>query len=211
MACAYTSVLGIPRTQSRARSGAPAPNGPLLSSVIFELFAHPQRILILWNWKSALLSIVLRGPIFLIAAIRQGSEAAAAALLTESVFCAISAGFYGAIVQTLRDAEPQWLTGVFLTLVVPAAFQGLEYGLHRFRGTPHLRLVEFASIVVSAVSALFNWYAMRQGTFLVGEEGRSLGGDLRRLPRLLFDFVVLLPRRFSKRYRAGDNLIQHNV
>ena len=65
----------------------------------------------------------------------------------------------------------------------------------QFRGTPHLRIAEIVSLFVSAISALFNWYAMRRGTLLVGGEGGSFGGDLRRLPRLLFGFLASLPRR----------------
>lgn len=162
-----------------------------------DLLRHPQRIVLLWNWKNAFLSIILRGPIFLGAALRQGWEAALAALLTESIFCAVSAGFYGAIVQSLKDGEPQWLTGVVLAGVFPVVFQILEYVLHRFRGTPHLRVAEIISLIVSAISALFNWYAMRRGTLLVGGEGGSFGGDLRRLPRLLFGFLAALPRKIA--------------
>ena len=153
----------------------------------------------LWNWKSALLSIILRGPIFLGVTARQGLNASLNALLTESVFCAVTAGFYGAVVQILRNAEPQWLTIIFLTAVIPALFQVLEYSLHWLRGTPHLHLAEIVSLIVSAVSALFNWYAMRRGTLLVGGEGGSFGRDLRRLPRLLFNFLAALPRRLAGR------------
>lgn len=120
-----------------------------------------------------------------------------AALLTESIFCVLSAGFYGAVVQILKDAEPQWLTGVFLTVVMPVIFQVLEYLLHWFRGTPHLRIAGVVSLAVSAVSALFNWYAMRRGTLLIGREGGGFGGDLRRLPRLLFGFLAVLPRKLA--------------
>jgi hypothetical protein len=51
---------------------------------------------------------------------------------------------------------------------------------------------------VSAVSSLFNWYAMKRGTLLVGAEGRSFGSDLKRLPRLLLSFVALLPQRLMQ-------------
>ena len=137
----------------------------------------------------------MRGPIFLVAAIRHGWEAVLGALFAESVFCAASAGFYGAIVQSLKDAQPQWLTGVLLAVIIPLVFQGLEYVLHWYRGTPHLRVAEIVSVVVSGLSALFNWYAMRRGALLVGGEGGSFGGDLRRLPRLLFGFLAVLPRK----------------
>ena len=144
-----------------------------------------------------MLSIILRGPIFLIATIRRGWETSLLTLLTEAVVCMLTAGFYGAVVQVLRNAEPEWLTLTFLTLVLPAIFQVVEYTLHWMRGTPHLRIVEIASIAVSALSAWFNWYAMRRGTLLVGGEGGSFGGDLRRLPRLIVGFLLALPRRIT--------------
>jgi hypothetical protein len=174
-------------------------------ALLSSLLRHPYRFLLLWNWKSALLSTILRGPIFLVAAVRQGWEAAFAALLTETIFCAVSAGFYGAIVQSLKDAEPQWLTGVFLAGVLPLLFQGLEYLLHWFRGTPHLRIAEIVSVFVGAISALFNWYAMRRGTLLVGGEGGSFGRDLYRLPGLLFSFFASLPRRIVTKTITGSS------
>ena len=168
-----------------------------LTALLVDLLRHPGQVLRLWNWKSALLSIMLRGPIFLIAGWRQSWKVALAALLTESFFCAASAGFYGAIVQSLMDAEPEWLTGVLLAAIVPLIFQVFEYLLHWFRGTPHLRIAEIVSVFVSGISALFNWYAMRRGTLLVGGKGGSFGGDLKRLPRLLFNFFAGRPRRIA--------------
>lgn len=202
---AYTSILG-PHSRpgvGRQEGDQPSPN-PSFFGVVRGLLRSPQRLLLLWNWKSALLSLILRGPIFLIASIHRGIEAAAAALLTESVFCVLTAGFWGAIVQALRNAEPEWLTAIFLLVVMPAAFQVLEYWLHWIRGTPHLRPAEIASVVMSAISALFNWYAMRRGTLLVGAEGRALGADLRRLPRLILAFLAELPRSIA-RILAGES------
>ncbi len=189
------------------RTPAPLPTGrvpkaPRLSDLLCRLLLRPQQLLLLWNWKSALLSMILRGPIFFAAAARHGWQAAMAALLAESIFCALSAGFYGAVVQILKDAEPQWLTGIFLTVAVPVTFQVLEYLLHWLRGTPHLRIAAIVSLVVSAVSALFNWYAMRRGTLLVGGEGGGFGGDLRRLPRLLLGFLAVLPRKIAGKWRS---------
>lgn len=179
------------------------PPAPRLVNLLFGILRRPYQLLQLWNWKSALLSIILRGPIFFVAGIRQGWADAVAALLAESIFCALSAGFYGAVVQTLKDAEPRWLTGVFLTVVMPIIFQVLEYLLHWFRGTPHLRIAEIVSLVVSGVSALFNWYAMRRGTLLVGRGSGGFGGDLRRLPLLLFGFLAVLPRKIAGKKIPG--------
>jgi hypothetical protein len=184
----------------------PLPKAPRFGDLLRGLLLRPQQLLLLWNWKSASLSMILRGPIFFAAAVRQGWRAAIAALLTESIFCVLSAGFYGAVVQILKDAEPAWLTGIFLTVVMPVTFQVLEYLLHWFRGTPHLRIAEIVSVVVSALSALFNWYAMRRGTLLVGRGAGRFGGDLRRLPRLLFGFVAVLPRKIAGKSKPRAKL-----
>ncbi|MGB8014030.1 MAG: hypothetical protein WCF68_20615 [Terriglobales bacterium] len=190
---------------------SPVPKPPRFGDLLRELLVRPQRLLLLWNWKSALLSMILRGPIFFAAAIRQGWHAAMVALLTESIFCVLSAGFYGAVVQTLKDAEPQWLTGAFLTVVMPVTFQILEYGLHWFRGTPHLRIAGIISLVVSAISALFNWYAMRRGTLLVGREAGGFGGDLLRLPRLLLGFFAVLPRKLARKLQSRLSKPQRRI
>jgi len=181
------------------------PKAPRLVDLVRELLLHPQQLILLWNWKSALLSVILRGPIFFTAALRQGWQAAMAALLTESIFCVLSAGFYGALVQIFKDAEPQWLTGGFLTVVMPITFQILEYLLHWFSGTPHLRGAVIVSFVVSAISALFNWYAMRRGTLLVGQEAGGFGADLRRLPRLFFGFFAVLPRKIAQKWQSWSS------
>jgi hypothetical protein len=168
------------------------------------LIRDPGRLFILWNWKSAWLSIILRGPIFAAATAHRGLRATLAALLTECLYCAVTAGFYGALIQNLRNARPLWLTAIFLTVAVPAVFQVFEAYLHWTRGTPHWRVAEGVSVVVSAVSSLFNWYAMQQGTLLVGREGRTFGSDVRRLPGLLLSFLALLPRRLGQFKRGSD-------
>lgn len=156
-----------------------------------------------------MLSIALRSPIFLVATIRRGAEATIAALVTEAVFCISTAGIYGAIVQVLRRAEPQWLTGFFVIAVVPAIFQVLEYLLHWSRGTPHLRVAEIALLTLSTISALFNWYAMRRGTLLVGAEGHSLAADLQQLPRLVIAFLAILPSRLARRFKDNSSKLSN--
>jgi hypothetical protein len=175
------------------------PPGSSLVRVLADLIARPQKILFLWNWKSAWLSIILRGPIFLAASFPGGFRAAVLAMATECAFCAFGAGFYGALVQCVKDATPEWATAVFLGVLVPAAFQVVEYFLHAVSGTPHLRLAAIGSAIVAAISSLFNWYAMRRGALLVGGEGGSFGSDVKRLPKLLMNFIIFLPRRLAHR------------
>src|SRR5262249_855445 len=111
---AYTANL-----EDNSRSQPNNAVGPSFVAVILAIPRSPHRLLWLWNWKAALLSLFLRGPIFLAATFHRGWRAALAALFTESVFCVLTAGFYGAVVQLLRSAKPEWLTGIFLTVVLP--------------------------------------------------------------------------------------------
>lgn len=175
------------------------------TATLLDLLRRPWIIVRLWNWKAAALSLILRVPIFLAASFRGGLAAAASAVLTESAFCAAAAGFYGSIAQLFRLAQPQWLSLLLITVILPALFQALEYVLHWMRGTPHLRLAELISACVSATSALFNWYIMRRDTLLVGQEGGRFATDLARLPGLLLSFITALPRRWIERHKASQS------
>ena len=168
---------------------------PSLGSALLGILRDPISVLWRrWNWKAAALSIVFRAPVYLIASFRSGWRETLAALLAESAYCAGTAGFYGAFVQAIRNAQPAWLTALVLTLFLPAFMQAVEYLVHWLRGTHHLHAVLIGSASVSAISSLFNWFAMKRGTLLVGEEGMSFKRDLRRLPLLAVSFLISGPR-----------------
>ncbi|SEG53491.1 hypothetical protein SAMN05421819_3359 [Bryocella elongata] len=178
---------------------------PHLLTLLGALIRRPQTLFSVWNWKSALLSITLRGPIFFGAALSKGFGAAFGALLAETLICALGVGLYNALVQTLRRAEPLWATGVLLSLVFPGCVQAIEYTIHRLRGTPHLRTAAIISLCVSGISTLFNWYAMRNGALMVGPDSSGLLSDLRHLPRLILGFVIA-PFRFALRRIRGSTI-----
>jgi uncharacterized membrane protein len=156
-------------------------------------------VLSLWNWKSALLSIMLRVPVFVIATVRRGPEVIAGAVLTEAVVCAFNAGWYAAITQVLRNRKPVWLVATIITVVMPLSGQIVEYAVHAWHQTPHRIAAVIVSSVLGAISSLFNWYAMKQGTLLVGDERSSFVSDLRRFPLLLGRFFLLVPRWIGRR------------
>jgi hypothetical protein len=153
----------------------------------------------LWNWKSAFLSVILRVPVFAVATVMRGPEVLAAAVLTETVVCAFNAGCYAAVVEFLRNRKPVWLVATVITVVLPAIGQIIEYAVHTWHRTPHRVIAVIISSVLSAGSSLFNWYAMKQGTLLVGEERSSFSTDLRKLPVLLGRFFLLGPRWLGRR------------
>jgi hypothetical protein len=156
-------------------------------------------LIVLWNWKSAVLSVLLRVPVFALAVSRRGVEVIAAVALTEAAVCAFNAGFYAAVVQIVRHRKPVWLTASLIAVGLPALGQLIEYTVHSYRGTPHRVIAVIISSVLSALSSLFNWYAMNRGTLLVGDEGGSFGSDLRRIPVLVGRFLLLAPRWLLRR------------
>jgi hypothetical protein len=146
-----------------------------------------------WNWKAAVMSVLYRAPVFFLTSLKAGWRLAVGAMFAESIFRAITSGFYGAIVQALRNMEPPWLAAFVISLVLPAGIQALEYLVHWLRGTPNLGAGILVSILVSGIAALFNWYAMRRGTLLTGTEGRPFLADLKSLPAVIFGFIIAAP------------------
>jgi len=153
----------------------------------------------MWNWKSAILSVMLRVPVFAIATMHHGPEAVAGAALTEAAVCAINAGWYAAVVQVVRNRKPVWLVAIVISLIVPLSGQIIEYAIHVWHDTPHRVIAVIVSSVLGAIASLFNWYAMKHGSMLVGGERSSFGSDLRRIPLLLGRFFLVGPRWLGRR------------
>ncbi len=179
-------------TQDASSGGAATPR---LSRAVLALVRHPvRRLLLRWNWKSALLSAAIRATIFFSITLTAGTGRAVKAMLVEAVYAALASGFYGAITQNLRNAQPQWMTGLLLSVLLPLGFLLAQYAVHWAVGTPRLAANMLVSLCFAAVSSLFNWYAMRRGTLLTGAEGHTLANDLRMLPYVIVGFTTALPR-----------------
>lgn len=142
-----------------------------------------------WNYKSAVLSAIVRASIFFVINRAAGLEAAIAAMTTEFCFRIITAGFYGAVTQAFRRVEPPMTGTIAAMVVLPLLAHSLELTVHWWRGTPELGLSIAASMVFTALSTSFNLFAMRQGAFVVGAGRQSLLSDLLALPRLVAQFV----------------------
>lgn len=175
--------------------------------VLGELCKHPRELLVKqWNWKSGILSSVFRGFIFFCANLTAGWHAATAAMLVEFVYRGVTSGFYGAITQAFRRAEPPWLAGVVASLLLPLISHSLEFGVHVLRGTPKLRTSLISSVCFTALSTTFNLYAMRRGALLVCSGAGSLIADLRIMPRLVTGFLAAGPltvHRWLQASRVG--------
>src|ERR1700733_4536459 len=100
-------------------------------AALSDLVLHPaQTFYYSWNWKAALLSAMLRAPMFLVATLRQGLEAISIAVLVEAIYSAAISGCYGAFVQKLRNARPLWVSGLLILLVLPTILFWFDYLLH---------------------------------------------------------------------------------
>jgi hypothetical protein len=175
----------------------------LLAVHLNERQLSHTNVLKVWNWKAAVLSALWRAPIFLAASASSGWRTATGAALAEASFRFVTSGFYGAFTQAIRALQPTWLALILVLVVVPALVQGLELVLHIIRHTPHLMRGIFVSTVITAIASLFNWYAMRKGTLLTGEDGQTFVQDLQRLPMVIALFIAAGPLALWRAFRPA--------
>ena len=176
---------GTTRTRRRGESAT-------LAAVGADLLRHPLRLVLRWNWKSAVVSAVIRAAIFFTANLPSGRAAAWAAFSTEIWFRLATSGFYGGLTQELGRVEPEWQGMLAATIALPLISHALELCVHAVRGTPALLLSVLASMAFTVLSTSFNVFAMRRGALVIGSGSQPLHRDLLRMPRLIAGFVAAL-------------------
>jgi hypothetical protein len=155
-----------------------------------------------WNWKSAVISAAMRGPIFFFASLSLGLRAAVAALILDASFRIILAGFMGALTQAVRYIQPAWIPALIVIVGMPVVNHTIEFFVHR--NNMRLGIAIGISIGFSMISGAFELFAMRRGTLVVTEHSQSLVHDILHFPRLLADFVTTGVRAL---FRAGRNAL----
>src|SRR5690349_83558 len=120
------SEWGLLKSMRRSDNARPL----TVPAALADLLINPWRLLLRWNWKTALLSACVRGTIFFVSNLGAGLGAAIAAMAAEAALFATLAGFYGAVVQTFRRAQPAWAASVTIMILMPAVNHTLEYALH---------------------------------------------------------------------------------
>lgn len=150
-----------------------------------------ERLLRAWNWKAAALSAVTRATLFLGANVSAGWRAAWGAFGAELVFRACTSGFYGGATQAFASARPAWAAAIAALVVIPGVSHTLEFMVHYLRGTPALGRSIALSALFTVVSTLFHLFAMRRGVLVVGAAAAPLADDLRRMPRLIVEFLAV--------------------
>jgi hypothetical protein len=189
-----------------------------VSDVFRNVLRHPAQLITRWNWKSVLLTVLVRGGFYFTVykASRESWLVTMTAVLVEFFFRFLTAGVFGALVQSFRKAKPIWIANLIVSIVLPALSHTVEFVTHYaqekyfsdvFAASQNSgRQRTFAiSVLFSVVSVLFNLYAMRNGVLLVGAGAatRSFGSDLKQLPRLMSEFTVSLPVLISKFVERG--------
>jgi hypothetical protein len=178
------------------------------------LWNNPSQFVRYWNYKGAILSGVLRAPIFFATYLigKESLRLAFAAATLQFLFRFFFAGIGGALIQSFRRVEPAWKAILSILMLLPLVSHLFEFGLQfafgYVTGTQD-RTDEaiLRSISVSIISALFTLFAMRRGIMIVGEsESKSLFSDISRLPIIIFHFVAFIPNEISSMLRRGAYL-----
>lgn len=180
-----------------------------------NLRRNPSLFIRYWNYKGAILSGLLRAPIFLITYLvgKEGLKLAIGAALVQFVYRFVFAGISGALIQSFRRVEPAWKALLTILLAVPLVSHLFEFvfqaGFAYLTGTSdHTDEAIVRSVCVSIISALFTLFIMRRNVMIVGEEGsKSLFHDIVRLPILIFDFIAFIPNEIASMFRRGAFLL----
>ena len=174
------------------------------------LIRHPlESLFYRWNWKAAVLSALLRAPIFFFTYFfkKEGVKVALGAALAQSIFRFVFGGVNGSVIQSFRRVEPAWHAVLTVPLVLATFSHVIEYIVQYFYdqnvGSNGKASAIAVSVIISIISAVFNLFAMRRGALLVKDESRqSLGRDLIRMPWLIFEFISFPLVWTYKRKRA---------
>ena len=191
-----------------------SPDHTSVSRVFAHLIRHPLKAVIYrWNWKAAVLSALLRAPIFFWAYLLQkhGVADAVGAMLAQAAFRILFGGVNGAIIQSFRRVQPAWHAVLTIPLVLATFSHVVEFVVSSIydamTGTRGKGKAILISVAISIISAVFNLFAMRRGVLLVKDETRqSLWRDLRKMPWIALEFIsfpLVWTIRKNKQRKAG--------
>lgn len=190
-------------------------SGQTLSEAWGNLLRHPSLFITQWNYKGAVMSGLIRAPFFF-ATLSTGDKGSLklgiANATVQFIFRFLFGGIGGALIQAMRRVEPPWKALLSILVVVPVISHVFEIGIQLAfasatdTGDKFLPAI-LRSVCVSVFSALFTLYIMRKDVLIVGEGGsKSLLGDFKTFPRLIFDFLAFVPNQMADMVRRGAYL-----
>jgi hypothetical protein len=167
-----------------------------VDTVLLCLARNPYRHIIKrWNWKAACLSACSRSIAILAANLSAGPACAIGAMCAEACYRILASGFHSAVNQAFRYARPIWVTSAVSMFCVPAIGESIDLIMHHLRGTQRFGATIMVSLIFTALSTLFELFAMRRGILIVGPNSGSLIHDLREIPDLVISFLSEGARR----------------
>ncbi len=191
---------------------APAvPETHTIGEALRNVWSDPAQFVKNWNYKGAVLSGVVRAPIFLFTYLagRESLKLAIGAAAVQFTFRFLFAGVGGTLIQGFRRVEPPWKALAAIMLMLPLISHLFEFIIQflfaYFTATQdHTDEAILRSITFSIISALFTLFAMRRNVMIVGEEeSKSLLHDVSRLPVLAFEFCAFIPNEIASFIRRG--------
>ncbi len=189
----------------------PAPHRVV--DVFRYLVRHPIEMPVWrWNWKSGLMSGIVRSMIYLITHYKQGWRAALGAMSVEFTFRIIVSGASGSLVQGFHRATPVWLATLCVMILLPGISHMIEFTLHTMNGDRNKGKAIIISICFSIVSAVFNLFAMRRNTLLVKDTNQqSFWKDMAQMPAIVGEFMFYPVIWWWRRRKANhlNNLTQN--
>jgi hypothetical protein len=178
----------------------PSPSADGVVSVTRYVITHPWEVFIeCWNWKAAVLSGLFRGVAFAVPMARLTGDGAIRGVFIEMGFRIAIAGFWGSLLQRYRNAQPAWVAGVAVAVVLPAAAHCLEFAALRAGHATHIKTGMVVSVVISIGSLLINLGLMRRDLLITGDHTQSLNADLRCIPGALAAMLAGACDRIKRR------------
>jgi hypothetical protein len=92
--------------------------------------------------------------------------------------------------QRAMEIQPRWLSNLTILAAVPLFAQVIDFMVQSAAHTPGLKTATIGMVCWALLSASFHLHLMRNGAMLVGEEARSFGNDLKRIPWLVGTFCA---------------------
>lgn len=187
------------------------PPSNTISEALSNVWNNPGLFIKNWNYKGAVLSGVLRAPIFLVTYLagKESLKLAIGAAAAQFAFRFLFAGVGGTLIQSFRRVEPAWKALLAIMLVLPLISHLFEFAVQALFAyvtstQDHTDKAILRSITVSIMSALFTLFAMRRSVMIVGDEdSKSLLHDIGQLPLLIFQFCAFIPNEIGSLIRRG--------
>lgn len=187
------------------------PQSHTISEALGNVWNDPALFIKNWNYKGAVLSGVLRAPIFFVTYLagKESFKLAIGAAAVQFAFRFMFAGVAGTLIQGFRRVEPAWKALLAIMLILPLISHLFEFAIQSLFAyatatQAHTDEAILRSITVSIMSALFTLFAMRRSVMIVGDEdSKSLLHDIAQLPILIFQFCAFIPNEIASLVRRG--------